>query len=80
MQAVGKAEPDRPPLAVADKDGINAAGVAMKACTNCGNCSSGCTFGAKQSLDKNYIASAAANGAQIFTQVHIFFHLEPIYS
>lgn len=69
LQAQGIKAPQRPPIAVAEKDGITAAGVSMNACNNCGNCCSGCTFSAKKSLDKNYIAAAAANGAQIFTQV-----------
>ena len=39
--------------------------LALRGCTDCGYCSIGCRPGAKQSLDKNYLARAEAAGAEI---------------
>jgi choline dehydrogenase-like flavoprotein len=45
------------PLAVRfDKEGINRFGKHQAQCVGCGECNSGCRFGAKSSLDKNYLA------------------------
>lgn len=60
--------------AVAFEDDVrSAAGVAMRACLQCGDCVSGCNHRAKQSLDVNYLALARANGARLFcgATVHI---------
>ncbi|KAK9824433.1 hypothetical protein WJX72_010206 [[Myrmecia] bisecta] len=60
-----------PKLTISQADGVSTAGVAMGRCRNCGNCGSGCSYGAKASLDTNYLASAVAHGAHIFTQVAV---------
>ncbi|QCP53987.1 alpha/beta fold hydrolase [Trinickia violacea] len=61
----------RPPITVTFKDGLNAAGVEQSACIGCGNCNSGCNYGAKNSTHMNYLPDAVAHGAQIFTQAAV---------
>ncbi|WP_206995488.1 alpha/beta fold hydrolase [Trinickia mobilis] len=61
----------RPPITVTFKDGTNAAGVEQSACIGCGNCNSGCNYGAKNSTHMNYLPDAVAHGAQIFTQAAV---------
>ena len=39
-----------------------------RACTRCGGCLTGCSEGAKNSLDKNYLHLAAAKGAEILPE------------
>ena len=43
------------------------AGVKLSKCNLCGDCASGCNFGAKNSLDHNLLHSAYRLGAKIFT-------------
>jgi len=52
-------------------DGPNAAGVPQNACTLCGDCVSGCNYGAKNTVLMNYLPDAYAHGAHIFTQVAV---------
>jgi cholesterol oxidase len=40
-------------------------------CQLCGDCVSGCNYGAKSSLVMNYLPDARANGAKIFTEVAV---------
>jgi cholesterol oxidase len=61
----------RPPLTVAFTDGPNHVGVEQKACRECGDCVSGCNFGAKSSTDVNYLPDARRHGAAIFTRVRV---------
>lgn len=51
--------------------GYNEHGVFQSPCSGCGNCSTGCNYGAKNSLDKNYLAIAATNGAEIYTKKYV---------
>lgn len=44
-------------------------------CHMCGNCSTGCNTGAKNTLNMNYLPMARRNGAQIFTQISVS-HIE----
>jgi len=53
------------------ENGINAAGVAQKACVNCGDCCSGCNYSAKNTVLMNYLPDAWRNGAQIFVEVSV---------
>ena len=47
--------------------GTNPAGVKQSPCSGCGNCVTGCNFGAKGTLATSYLARAVQAGAQIFT-------------
>lgn len=40
-------------------------------CTLCGNCTTGCNLGAKNTLQTNYLAHARASGARIFAGVEV---------
>lgn len=53
------------PLSIAMTPGANSAGVQLQACTLCGDCMTGCNRGAKDSLDVNLLARAAAGGVRI---------------
>ncbi|QQR45900.1 GMC family oxidoreductase [Myxococcus xanthus] len=61
----------RPPLAVTFEEGVNAAGVRQGACTLCGDCMTGCNFGAKNSVLMNYLPDAHRHGAKLFTEVGV---------
>jgi cholesterol oxidase len=41
-------------------------GVMLQACTQCGDCATGCNQGAKGSLDTNYLAQARTRGVSMF--------------
>lgn len=53
-------------ITVAMQDGPNAQGVQMLACRRCGDCATGCNYGAKASLDVNLLVHAARLGAEIY--------------
>lgn len=57
----------RPPINVTFKDGRNHAGVHQNACVSCGDCVSGCNYGAKNTTLMNYLPDAHQHGAEIFT-------------
>ena len=61
----------RAPLAVNFKDQLNPFGVAQAACNNCGDCTSGCNVGAKNTTRMNYLPDAHGRGAQIFTGARV---------
>ncbi|XP_078581247.1 cholesterol oxidase-like [Branchiostoma floridae x Branchiostoma japonicum] len=62
----------RPPLYVNFKDTkSNHVGVPQEACVGCGNCCSGCNYGAKNTLIMNYLPDAKNHGADIFTKVEV---------
>jgi choline dehydrogenase-like flavoprotein len=65
----------RPPINVTFQDGPNAFGFDQKACTLCGDCCTGCNYGAKNTTLMNYLPDARAHGAQIFTGAEVR-HLE----
>jgi len=46
---------------------LNAAGVLQAPCNLCGNCVTGCNYGAKNVLPMNYLALASRHGAEIYT-------------
>lgn len=55
------------PVTVANKAGVNAAGVALDKCVGCGDCATGCNHNAKNSLDLNLLRQAQQAGAKIYT-------------
>jgi cholesterol oxidase len=52
-------------------------GPARRTCTLCGGCMVGCRFGAKNTLDRNYLFLAEALGAEIRTETRVTL-VEPI--
>lgn len=60
-----------PDLNVTFADGPNAVGVRQNACTLCGDCCSGCNYGAKNTMLMNYLPDAYAHGAHIVTEVAV---------
>ncbi|XP_035684275.1 uncharacterized protein LOC118421217 [Branchiostoma floridae] len=62
----------RPPLYVNfEETDSNHVGVPQAACNGCGNCCSGCNYGAKNTLIMNYLPDARNHGAEIFTLVEV---------
>ena len=61
----------RPDLNVTFASGPNAVGVRQNACNLCGDCCSGCNYGAKNTVLMNYLPDAYAHGAHIFTEVAV---------
>lgn len=59
----------RPPLAVTFADEVNSAGIPQRACVGCGDCVSGCNYGAKTTVDITYLAEAKTHGAELYTEV-----------
>ena len=51
--------------------GLNHVGVEQQACTNCGDCVSGCNYGAKNTTRMNYLPDAWNHGAEIFCQADV---------
>jgi len=60
-----------PPINVTFEDRVNNVGVQQHACTLCGDCVSGCNYGAKNTLIMNYLPDAVAHGAEIYTEVRV---------
>ncbi|MCP5292022.1 MAG: GMC family oxidoreductase N-terminal domain-containing protein [Burkholderiales bacterium] len=60
-----------PPINVTFADRINEAGVHQPACTYCGDCVSGCNYGAKNTTLMNYLPDAWNNGVEIYTQIAV---------
>ena len=52
--------------------GENPAGVKQSPCAGCGNCVTGCNFGAKGTLATSYLPRARRAGAQIYTGASAF--------
>lgn len=62
----------RPPINVTfDAELPNAFGVDQPACTDCGDCVTGCNYGAKNTVAMNYLPDAVRHGAAIFCQVDV---------
>jgi len=71
-RAVGE-QAIRPDINVTINAGRNAVGVHQAGCTLCGNCVSGCNYGAKNTVLMNYLpyAKQAAVKPHIFTKVEV---------
>ena len=61
----------RPPIAVNFTEGVNDVGVQQHACILCGDCVTGCNYGAKNTVLFNYLPDAHNFGAEIYTQVSV---------
>ena len=61
------------PVVISFNDQTNPAGIHQSACTQCGDCCSGCNVGAKNTVDLTYLAQAHKSGAHIFTQTKVTF-------
>lgn len=61
----------RPPLHVNFKAGTNHVGIRQPACNLCGDCTSGCNYGAKNGTNMNYLPDARNHGAELFTEVEV---------
>ena len=59
------------PINVTFRAGPNAAGIHQEACTGCGDCVTGCNYGAKNTLLMNYLPDAVAHDAEIFSEVDV---------
>ncbi len=71
-EAMGEAEKVyHPPLNVTFQTHRNHVGVHQNACTGCGDCVSGCNYGAKNTLMMNYLPDARNRGAEIFCNVAV---------
>jgi len=78
----------RTPINVTFESKVNHVGVAQNACTACGDCVTGCNYGAKNTTLMNYLPDAKNFGAEIFTQVLVryierrdgkwFVHYQPL--
>lgn len=60
-----------PPLAISYEPRRNRHGIEQRGCTQCGRCSTGCSEGAKNTLDQNYLALAERHGARVHTQCEV---------
>ena len=65
------------PINVTFRAGVNPVGVHQDACNGCGDCVTGCNFGAKNTLLMNYLPDAVAHGAEVFTEVDVRW-VEPV--
>ena len=54
-------------LSVAMNDSVSSGHVRLNKCVRCGDCATGCNFGAKNSLDVSLLVSAQQQGAEIFS-------------
>jgi choline dehydrogenase-like flavoprotein len=62
---------NRPAINVTFQDGHNAAGVWQSACVDCGDCVTGCNYGAKNTVLMNYLPDAHAFGAELLTGAEV---------
>ena len=61
----------RTPINVTFETKVNHVGVPQNACVMCGDCVTGCNYGAKNTTLMNYLPDARNFGAEIFTQVSV---------
>jgi len=61
----------RTPINVTFEEGLNHVGVEQAACTLCGDCVSGCNYGAKNTTIMNYLPDAYNHGAEIYTEISV---------
>ncbi len=61
----------RAPITVNFEEGMNPAGVMQHSCMLCGDCVTGCNYGAKNTVAFNYLPDARNFGAEIYTQAAV---------
>jgi cholesterol oxidase len=61
----------RVPINVSFEDRVNAFGVEQPKCSLCGDCVTGCNYGAKNTVAATYLPDAWNHGAEIFTEVEV---------
>lgn len=61
----------RLPINVSFESGVNHVGVEQRACVLCGDCVTGCNYGAKNTLAMNYLPDARNHHAEVFTGVRV---------
>jgi cholesterol oxidase len=61
----------RVPITVNFTEGANPAGVLQHPCMLCGDCITGCNYGAKNTLSFNYLPDARNFGAEIYTEIQV---------
>lgn len=66
-----KARHRRLDINVTFEDRHNSAGLLQAACTDCGDCVSGCNYGAKNTVLMNYLPDAKHHGAKIHTGAEV---------
>jgi cholesterol oxidase len=71
MDALRGGDHEEPYLSIATEGKRNASEVALDPCVRCGDCLTGCNYGAKQSLDTNLLVDAKRNGARIVSGVTV---------
>lgn len=54
-----------------DASGRNRQGVKQQPCTLCGDCTTGCNVGAKNTLSMNYLPMARMAGAELYTRTEV---------
>lgn len=59
------------PINVTFESGVNHVGVEQHKCDLCGDCVTGCNYGAKNTTLMNYLPDAKNHGAEIFTEVAV---------
>jgi cholesterol oxidase len=59
------------PINVTFRSGPNPVGVHQQACVGCGDCVTGCNYGAKNTVLMNYLPDARHQGARIFTELDV---------
>ena len=69
--SIGEEYFHRTPINVTFADGTNHVGVEQHACTDCGDCVTGCNYGAKNTTLMNYLPDAVNHGAAVFTGVNV---------
>ncbi len=69
--SVTDSECEKLPINVNFSSGENHVGIHQNACVLCGDCITGCNFGAKNTLTTNYLPDAFQHGAKLMTQVDV---------
>jgi ferredoxin len=75
FRAIDPANVHPAPITVAMNNTTSRGNVVLNKCKRCGDCATGCNFGAKNSLDVNLLASAHQRGAEIYSGATVL-HVE----